>query len=385
MTRSYIAGVGLIPIGDHWSKSIVDLAAEASIEAISSAGVKKPELVVVGNMFSSLSSSQEHLGPLVTNAVGLTGTPAFKVEDACASGAAALSAANAFIKSGQVRSALVVGVEKMRDLEPGEVTRALSMAESYEYTQFVGVSFVALNAMLARLYLENYEVSRDELSAFPVLAHKNSANAKHAQFRKPITPEDVVRSPMISDPLRLLDCSPIGDGAAALVLVDEGAASDVKGGLVEVSASSSATNRFSAYEREDMLDLAATRSATEKALAAAGVSKSSVDLIEVHDAFSVVAALSVEAMGFSKRGEGCRDAYAGVYSREGKHPALTFGGLKGRGHPVGATGIYQAAEASLQLTGKAEQNQIEGAETALVQNIGGVDTCAYIHVLKAKK
>jgi len=380
MNRVIVASVGYTKVGDHWDKSILDLAVEASNKALKAHPNIKPDVIIVGNMFSSQSSKQEHLGALLASALNLVNTPAFKVEAACASGGVAFNIGYHKVRSGEAKSALVVGVEKMRDLDVGEVSLALSMAESAEYTQFIGASFLSLNAMLARLYQETYNVTRDELSAFPVIAHSNAATAEHAQFRKPVSIEDVSRSPLVSDPLRLLDCAPIGDGAAAALLASEELVDDGED-VVEVLSSKISTNIFSIYEREDMLRFDATKDAASKAFLEAGISVSDVDVLEVHDAFSVTAALSVEAMGFSKVGEGAKDAAAGIYSPKGRYPALTFGGLKGRGHPVGATGLYQIAELWLQLKGKGGLNQVSKCRVGVAQNIGGVDTTSVVSVL----
>ena len=380
MGRVIVASVGYTKVGDHWDKSILDLAVEASRKALKLYPNIKPDVIIVGNMFSSQSSRQEHLGALLASALNLTGTPAFKVEAACASGGVAFNVGYCMVRSGEATTALIVGVEKMRDLDMPEASLALTMAESAEYTQFIGASFLSLNAMLARLYQETYNVTRDELSAFPVIAHRNAATAEHAQFRKAISVEDVSRSPLVSDPLRLLDCAPIGDGAAAVLLTSDGLL-DEEGDVVEVLSSKISTDIFSVYEREDMLTLHATKEATRKAFAEAGIGVEDVDVLEIHDAFSVIAALSVEAMGFSKPGEGAKDAAAGVYSLKGRYPALTFGGLKARGHPVGATGLYQIAELWLQLMGRGGLNQVEGCRIGVAQNIGGVDTTSVVTVL----
>lgn len=380
MGRVIVASVGYTKVGDHWDKSILDLAVEASKKALKPYPNIRPDVIIVGNMFSSQSSKQEHLGALLASALNLVNTPAFKVEAACASGGVAFNTAYHKVRSGEAKSALVVGVEKMRDLDVPEVSLALSMAESAEYTQFIGASFLSLNAMLARLYQETYNVTRDELSAFPVIAHSNAATAEHAQFRKPVNVEDVSRSPLVSDPLRLLDCAPIGDGAAAALLASEELVDEGEDG-VEVLSSKISTNIFSLYEREDMLRFDATKDAAGKAFTEAGVSVNDVDVLEVHDAFSITAALSVEAMGFSKVGEGAKDAASGIYSLKGMYPALTFGGLKGRGHPVGATGLYQIAELWLQLKGRGGLNQVDDCRVGVAQNIGGVDTTSVISVL----
>ncbi|MDE1854200.1 MAG: thiolase domain-containing protein [Thaumarchaeota archaeon] len=378
-TKAYVTSVGFTPVGDHWEKSILDLAVDAARGALKGLGKKKPGQIIVGNMFSGVGASQEHLGAMLASALGLQGVPAYKVEAACSSGGSAFNVGYNLVKSGAIDSALVVGVEKMRDLEPEEVSRALAMAESAEYTQFVGATFAALNGLLARYYMEQLNVTRDELSSIPVIDHANAVTAAHAQFRKAITPEVVGRSSMISDPLRLFDCAPVGDGAAAALIVSDGAAGSRKK-MVEVLGGRISTNEFSIYERDDMLDFKASREAFKAAMAQAGVPLKKLSLAEVHDAFSVVGALSLEAMGYSRRGQGAKDAKAGRYSKGGELPINTFGGLKARGHPVGATGLYQIAESYLQLTGQAGKNQVEGAEYAATQNIGGVDSTSAVHV-----
>ncbi len=382
MSRSkvYVSSVGFTPIGDHWEKSILDLAVEAARGALKGSTKRKPDQILVGNMFSSVAASQEHLGAMLASALGLPGTPAYKVEAACASGGTAFNVAYNLVRSGAIDSALVVGVEKMRDLEPEEVSKALAMAESAEYTQFVGATFAALNGLLARYYMEQMNVTRDELSSIPVIDHANAVTAGHAQFRKAITPEVVGRSSMISDPLRLFDCAPVGDGAAAAFLANDSAVAGRKQRLAGVLGGAVSTNEFSIYERDDMLDFKATREAFKSATAQAGLAPKKMSFVEVHDAFSVVGALSLEAMSYSKRGQGSRDAKQGKYSRSSELPINTFGGLKARGHPVGATGVYQIAEAYLQLTDQAGKNQVEGAQFAATQNIGGVDTTSAVHV-----
>lgn len=379
-SKVYVTSAGLVPVADHWGKSIEDLAFEAAHAALRGSPKKKPDQIIVGNMFSAVGAKQEQLGAMVASGLGLAGTTAYKVEAACSSGGTAFNVAYNLVRSGAIDSALVVGVEKMRDLEPEEISGALAMAESAEYTQFVGATFAALNGLLARYYMEQMNVTRDELSSIPVIDHANAVTAAHAQFRKAITAEVVSRSAMIADPLRLFDCAPVGDGAAAVMLMNDNAASGTKKRMAEVLGGKVSTNEFSIYERDDMLDFRSTREAFKAATAQAGVPHKKVDFVEIHDAFSVVGALSLEAMGFSKKGQGSKDAKEGKYSMDGELPINTFGGLKARGHPVGATGLYEIAEAYLQLTGQAGKNQVEGAEYGVTQNIGGVDTTSAVHV-----
>jgi len=379
-SKAYISSVGFTKIDDHWEKSLLDLAVEAARGAMKGTPHVRPQQIFVGNMFSAAGAGQEHLGALLASALGLLGVPALKVESACSSGGSAFNVAYSLVKSGALDSALVVGVEKMRDLETEEVSQAVAMAESAEYTQFVGASFAALNGLLARYYMEQLDVSRDELSSIPVIDHANAVTAEHAQFRREITPDTVSRSSMVADPLRLFDCAPIGDGAAAILLVNDRAASGTKKKMAEVLGGRIVTNEFSVYQREDMLEFNATREAFKGAMGQAGLSTRKLGFIEIHDAFSVVGALSLEAMGLSKRGRGSKDAKEGRYSMGSEIPINTFGGLKARGHPVGATGVYQIAETFLQLTGQAGKNQVEDADYAITHSIGGVDTTSVVHV-----
>ena len=377
--KAYVASVGFTKVADHWESSLLDLAVQAARGALKGAPSVKPQQIFVGNMFSSVGANQEHLGALVASALGFEGVPAFKVEAACASGASAFNVAYKLVKSGALDSALVIGVEKMRDLEPEAISQALAMAESYEYTQFVGATFAAMNALLARLYMEQNGVTRDELSSIPVIDHKNAVTAEHAQFRRAITPDIVARSAMISDPLRLFDCAPVGDGAAAALIVGDKSAAEART-LVEVLGGRIATTAFSLYERKDMLKFAATEGAFKAALAESAVPQAKIDFAEIHDAFSSVGALALEAMGFSKKGQGSKDAAQGKYDFDSEMPINSFGGLKARGHPVGATGLYQIAEACLQLTGKAGKNQLKEAEYGVTQNVGAVDTTSAVHI-----
>lgn len=380
MSRVFIASVGLIPIGDHWKESIEDLMIKASLMAMEKAPWATPERVVVGNMFSGVSSSQEHLGALLASGLGLIGVPAYKVEACCGSGGVAVHDGYVAIKAGLADVVLVVGVEKMKDILTAQTTKALAMAEHADYTQALGATFVSLNAMVMRYYMHTYNVSREEMAAFPILAHKNAVTAPHAQFKEEITLQDVLNAPVISDPLTLLDSAPAGDGAAAVLLVSEKYAS--KENLVEVAASEVANNYFLLGEREDPLFLEATYRATKRALEKTNLDINDIDFLEIHDAFSVTAALSLETMGISKRGKAAKDALDGRFSLDGEVPILTFGGLKARGHPVGATGVYQVAEAYLQLTDQAGPNQVKGAKVGLTHNFGALDTTTAVHILK---
>jgi acetyl-CoA acetyltransferase len=360
----------------------VDLAVDAASKALAVPVNLKPDHLLVSNMLSAASSRQVHLGGLIASALPVEGLGAFTVEAGAAAGGAAVHAAVGMVKSGLSQATLVVGVEKMRDLEPADAAAAIGMAESADYTQFIGASPTALHALLARLYMEEFAVTRDQLSAFPVLAHAHAVSAPHAQFRKRITTEDVAKSPPASDPLRLLDCAPFGDGAAAVLLVNRSVAEQLPSPRVEIVGSAAASDTLQLAERQDPLEFVATRRAATEALRQAGASISNMDFCELHDAYSVGAALAVEAVGLSKKGEAAQDAAQGAFALGGSKPIATFGGLKGRGHPVGATGIYQLAEAYFQLRQQAGPNQVPRARAGLTQSSGGVDVTATVHVVR---
>lgn len=375
----HIIGYGCTPVKEHWDKGIRELAFEAALKALEKAGIDKVDALVVGNMSSGVLAGQEHLGALIADELGMSGISALKVEAACASGGAAVHSAYAMVKSGAYKRVLVVGVEKMTDKLTPQVTSALAMAEDQRFTVSpTGVSFVALNALLHRLYMERYGVKPEEVAAFAVNDHKHAVNSPHAQYRNEITVEQVMKSPMVADPIHLLESSPIGDGAAAVVLSSEPEGDS----SVEIAASVAATDVFCLFSREDMLSLRATVLAAKKAYEQAKISPEDVDVLEVHDAFSILGAIALEDLGFAERGQGAKMAYEGETLIGGKLPTNTFGGLKARGHPVGATGVYQIVELCMQLSNEAGKNQVPDANVGLAQNVGGVGGTVVIHVLR---
>jgi acetyl-CoA C-acetyltransferase len=379
--KAYIASCGLISVGKLKDKGIGDLMSEASINAMKARPELMPDRIIVGNMFSGVGSRQEHLGAYLASLLGLDNIPAYKVEAACGSGGVAVHNAYLAIKSGESSVVLVTGVEKMTDLEVNDATSALAMADNQEFSASVGATFTSLNALTYRAYLNRYHAKREELAAFPVLAHRNAIDSPHAMFKKIIDVNDVISSPVISEPIRLLDSSPMCDGAASLLIVNEKIANKLNGKLVEIASSEVSVNMFNLAERPDPLDYTATRAATKKALERAGISINQLDLMEIHDAFSITSALSLESMGISERGKAGKDAEKGRFERDGELPINTFGGLKARGHPVGASGVYEIAEAYLQLTGEAGRCQVPDARIALAHNMGGVDTTTAVTVL----
>jgi acetyl-CoA C-acetyltransferase len=320
-----------------------------------------------------------HLGALVADWIGLRGIEAVKIESACGSGGSAARAAWLAVASGAMEAALVVGVEKMTDTPGHETTAALATAADADDEADQGVSFVALNALLMRRYMHEYGWRHEDFAAFSINAHANAVANPCARLREAITADDYVRARMISDPINLLDASPIGDGAAALILTADG----LKGPKVSprLAASAVATDSIAVHARHDPLWLAAAERSAAEAYAQAGVGAADIDVFELHDAFSIMAALSLEACGFSPRGQAPRLGQEGAISFEGRIPIATRGGLKARGHPVGATGVYQLVEVVQQLRGEAGPTQVEGARVGMAQNIGGSGATVVTHIL----
>ncbi|MEM3684751.1 MAG: beta-ketoacyl synthase N-terminal-like domain-containing protein [Conexivisphaerales archaeon] len=380
--RVYAVSAGMVPVGKHPELDIDELMVRSSIEALDKVQELRPDRIIVGNMFSGVSSHQEHLGALLASSLGYSGIPAYKVEASCGSGGVSIHNAYIAIKSGESDAVLVTGVEKMTNLSIPQVTSALVMADSNRYTASVGATFISLNAITHRLYTKRYGVEREDMASFPVISHKNAIHSPHAMFHKEIKKEDVISSPIVSDPIRLLDSSPVCDGAASIMLVSENRLSKLPTQPVEIIASEVAVNLFSIYEREDPLIYDATRVAFRKAMQKSDLDVDKIDFIELHDAFSVTAALSLESMGVSEKGRAPADASNGRFELHGEMPINTFGGLKARGHPVGATGVYQAAEAYLQLTDAAGKNQVNDARIGVIHNMGGVDTTTAVHIMR---
>jgi len=383
MREVAILGIGQVPVDEHWDKRLVELAGDASFAALEDAGIKRVEALYVGNMMAGQLDKQTHLGALISDWVGFRGIEAMTVEAACGSGALALRTAMMAVSSGLVSSALAVGVEKMTDTSPAETTAALATAASADWEGVHGVTFVGINALIMRRYMHEYGWKHEDFAPFSINSHANGALNPFARFQSPITKEVYLHAPMIADPINLMDASPIGDGAAAAVVVPLDL---VKGTnhkpLVRIAGSAVATDSLAVHDRHDPLWLSAAEKSAQDAYRQAGITPDEVDFFEIHDAFSIMAALSLEACGFAERGQGPKLALEGEITRNGRIPIATLGGLKARGHPVGATGMYQVVEAVRQLRGEAGPAQIDGARIGLTQNIGGSGATIISHILK---
>ncbi len=385
MREVAILGIGQTPVAEQWDKSIRVIAGEAVFAALADAAGGHAPVggLFVGNMLSGQLNRQENLGALVADWVGLRGVEAVKVEAACGSGAAALRAGLLAVASGALDCAVAVGVEKMTDTVGPATTSGLATAADADWEAAQGVSFVALNALLMRRYMHVYGWKKEHFAPFSINAHANALHNPNARLHERVSEKDYARARMISDPINLLDASPIGDGAAAVVLVPAAGLRANGRPVVRVAASASATDTLAIHDRRDPLWLTAAYESARRAYAQAGLGPDDLDLFELHDAFSIMAALSLEACGFAAPGQGPRLALDGVIQPGGRLPIATLGGLKARGHPVGATGLYQIVELTQQLRGQAGPAQVAGARVGMAQNVGGSGATILTHILSA--
>ncbi|MBM3143644.1 MAG: thiolase domain-containing protein [Chloroflexi bacterium] len=385
MTDVVIAGIGQTPVNEHWDISLRELAYQAIEAARDDAVGLIPQALYVGNMLAPNLSGQAHLGVLIADFVGLRGVEACAIEAAGASGGAALRAGYLAVKSGFVDVALVVGVEKLTDKIGPEVDNAIATSLDSDYEAVQGATPLTQAAMLMQRYFYEYAAPQHALAGFPITAHANGTGNPQAMFRKAIKPEHYQQAGMVCDPLNMFDAAPDADGAAAVLLTRfDLLPPDTPHAPVRIAGSSVATDTLSLHDRPDPLDFRSARLSVERACYQAGITVDQVDFFELYDAYSIYAALSLEAAGLAERGRGWVLAKEGQISLEGRIPISTLGGLKGRGNPWGAAGVYQVVEAVKQLRAEAGVNQIPEARLGLVQCLGGPASTAATHVLAAQ-
>ena len=379
-----VIGIGMIRFGELWDKSLRDMFMEASLKAIEDAGVDHLDSMVVGCMSSGLFVEQEHLSSLFADTLGMGPLPATRVESACASGASAMRAGFAEVASGLSDIVLVAGVEKMTDVSGDVATAALAAAADQEYEAFHGVTFPGLYAMIARAHMQRHKTTSEQLAAVAVKNHANGALNPLAQFRRPIDVDAVLNSIMVADPLHIFDCSPISDGAAAAILCPLDRAKDFckKKPAAKIIGVGAATDSIAVYRRKDLTRLSAVECSAQRALAMAKKTIEDVDLTEVHDCFTIAEVCAIEELGLVERGKAGEATVAGRTARDGDIPVNTSGGLKSKGHPVGATGLAQVFEIVTQLRGDAGERQVADARIGLAQNMGGSGGSSIVHILE---
>lgn len=372
-----VAGIGLTKFGELWDKSLLDLAFEASKEAISDSQLAtgKIDAVFVGNMLIGKIAGQDHLGPVVASSLGLS-CASFRIEGACASGGLAVHLAIQSLLSGSYKNVLVVGAEKMTDAPASQITWALMGAGSSKERK-AGLTFPALYALMAQAHMQKYGTTREQMAQVSVKNHYHGSLNKMAHYPFEITAEKVLNSSSISYPITLFDCSPITDGAAAVVL-----SADTNHKGVYITGSAVASDTIDLAERKSLTELKATQTASQKALEMAGAAIKDIKVAEVHDCFTIAEIMAMEDLGFCPKGEGGQFITAGDTRLGGKCPVNTSGGLKACGHPVGATGVKQIIEITQQLRKSAGKRQVKGANIGLTQNVGGTGATVVVHVLQ---
>lgn len=385
----FVIGAATTKFGELWGTSPRALAQEAVFGALADADIDKRrvEALFVGNMLSGMLGSQEHLGAFFAEELGLT-VPAFKIEGACASGGLAIHNAVNSLLSGQYQTVVVLGIEKMTDHKPEDVAAALMGAGSEE-ERLSGVTFPGLYAILARSHMRQFGTTEEDLAKVAVKNHFHANLNPKAQFHSELTVAQVLGSTKIADPLKLLDCSPISDGAAAVVIsslrnpASSAAKQKSKRKNIKIVASCVATDTLGLAQRENLIELKAAKNAATAAYRTSGLTPAEIDIAEVHDCFTIAEILATEDLGFFKKGEAAGRISGGEVTL-GQAKALVVnpsGGLKGCGHPVGATGVKQIVELVDQLRGRAGKKQVPGVKIGLAHNVGGSGATAVVHIL----
>ena len=380
-----VIGIGIQQWGELWERSLRDLFVEAALNAINDAGVDRLDSMYVGCMSGGLFVGQEHLGSLLADYLGVTPIPATRVESACASGGMAFRSAFIEVASGMSDIVLASGVEKMTDVDGGGATYALATAADGDYEVFNGATFPGLYAMIARDYMQRYKLTRKQLAQVAVKNHDNGFNNPHAQYRSKITLDTVTKATMIADPLTLFDCSPITDGAGAAILCPlEMAHKFTKHPVVKVAGIGAATDAIALHDRKDFCEFKSTVAAAKQAYKMAKAKPEDIDFAEVHDCFTIAELCVIEALGFFPRGAAGKATEAGKTALTGSKPINTSGGLKSKGHPVGATGIGQIHELVTQLRGDAGKRQLKNPKRGLAQNMGGSGGSSVVSILEVQ-
>ena len=382
-----VIGVGLTKFGEMWDKSFRRLIAEAGSKAILDANIggKDIDAMYIGSMSSGRFVGQEHVGALVADASGFSHLhiPATRVEGACASGGLAIREGYLSIASGMNDMVVVGGVEKMNDVGGNFATETLATAADQEWEAFFGVTFPGLYAMIAKRHMYEYGTTKEQLAQVAVKNHANGALNPYAQYRREITLDQALNATMVASPLGLLDCSPVTDGAASVVLCAAEKAKDFINKPVKIVASGQGSDTLALHSRRDICTLDATVHASKMAYKQAKLTPSDIDLAEVHDCFTIAEICAIEDLGFVEKGQGGKAVKNKITTLDGSLPVNTSGGLKSKGHPVGATGVAQIVEVVQQLKGEAEKRQVKDARFGLAHNVGGSGATCTVHILEA--
>lgn len=385
MKKVSVIGIGKTRYGVIKDRTFLDLAVEAGRKALADAGITPQEVdaFYLGNYAGSDFIKQNHLAPYVGSALGLRhDVPCTHIENACASGGSAVREGVLAIGSETAHLVLVIGVEKMNTVPTPSVTEFLAKAGDWENEVKVGYTFPSAFAMIARRHMHQYGTKREHLAAVAVKNHSNALHNPDAQMHKALTMEQVLNDKrIVADPLGLYDCSLVTDGASAVVLAERSAARNHSRKQVDVIGFAQANDLFALYQKEDLTNFEATRQAAKLAFNMAGIGPKDVDVVEVHDCFTIAEIIAIEDLGFVLKGEGGPATLDGVTSLDGKFAVNSSGGLKAKGHPVGATGVGQIVEIVEQIRGEAGGRQVKDAEIGLTHNIGGSGATCVVHIL----
>ncbi len=383
MREVAVIGIGITKFGELWTKSLRDIFVDAALKSIDDAGVDRIDSMYVGTMTPGLFVGQEHIGALMADYLGVAPIPAVRIESACASGGFAFRQAFIDVASGMNDIVLAGGVEKMTD--GADVTYALSTAADQEYECYHGITFPGLYAMIANAYFGKYGATRKHLAMVAVKNHKNGALNPNAQFPTEITIDDVLNATMVADPITVMDSSPVSDGAACAIVTTVDIARKLGKPVIKVIGSGAATDTIALHQRKDILSLDAVRVAGERAYKMAGLKPADINFAEVHDCFTIAELCIMEELGFCEKGKAYQMVENGETALEGKIPINPSGGLKSKGHPVGATGIAQIVEIVEQLRGNAGKRQIKNVKIGLAQNMGGSGASSVVHIFATER
>ena len=381
-----IVSVGLSKFGRRQGVYARELFAEAALEAFGRLKNFEPGKDIKAAFIGQMSESyehQSHTAPMAASWAGLLPAPAIRVEDACASSGAALRCGIMAIKSGMFDIVLVGGVEKMTNQPTPEVTGILATAADYPFEQWNGMTFPGLFALMATSHMNEYGTTEEQLAQVAVKNHKNGALNPKAHMQKEITLDEAMKSRVVSWPLKLYDCSLITDGASCVILTQPKLAKKLTDHYVHIIGTGQQEDTFCLHERESLTTVKAAKAAAQDAYKMANLKPKDIHVAEVHDCFTISEIIAYEDLGFCRPGQGGKFVDSGTPSLSGSLPINTSGGLKSKGHPVGATGTAQIAELYLQLTGQADRRQVKDAEIGLAHNLGGSGATAVVHILRS--
>ncbi len=382
MNKVCVIGAGSTKYG-KLNESIVELAVSAAEDAINTANItpKDIQYSIISNVFG-VADKQVHLSPVITTNLGIPHVPGLTVESACGSGSIALREGYANVAAGFYDVVLVVGVEKVTHTGTARSTTLFSYCSDFFYEGGSGVTFPGLFASMARAYMYKYEANEEDLALVAVKNHENGMLNPKAHVRKRISVEDVLRSPPVASPLKLLDCCPFSDGASAVILASEEFAKKSGADYIEIIGSGRGASPATLQGREDVTTIPSTRAAAQQAFKQARIEPKDIDFAEVHDCFTIAEIVDIEDLGFFEKGEGVNAVREGITRLDGELPINPSGGLKSKGHPIGATGVGQVVEVYEQLLGRAGARQVKNAEIALTHNFGATGASCAVHIFR---